>query len=269
MKLGFIGTGNMATAIITGVRDAGFLSGKDMAAFDIHTEKLKALAESAGLTACASNAEVAASCSAVLLAVKPHMIAPVLGEMKQEFAAGNKLLISIAAGTTIAQLEALVGANCPIVRVMPNVNLMAGAGVAAVCGNTKASREHLDFVLGLFRSAGMAFELEERFFSVFTAIAGSSPAYAYLFIDSMARAAVKYGMPKELATRIAAQAVFGSAKTVLESTDAPWVLIDKVCSPGGTTVAGLLALEEEKFLTTVVKGIDAAIARDQELMAKK
>ena len=111
--------------------------------------------------------------------------------------------------------------------------------------------------------------MAEKDFSNFTAIAGSSPAYAYLFIDTLARAAVKHGLPKQLSTEIAAQAVLGSAKMILESEENPWGLIDKVCSPGGTTVAGLLAMEENNFMTSIIKGIDATIQKDQEMQNKK
>ena len=149
----------------------------------------------------------------------------------------------------------------PIVRVMPNVNAMIGEGAAAVCGNKFPSKEQVNFVVEMFNAIGMAMELPENYFSVYTAIAGSSPAYAYLFIDSLARGAVKNGLPKDIATKIAAQAVLGSAKMILESDEDPWVLINKVCSPGGTTVAGLVALEDEAFISTVIKGVDATIKK--------
>lgn len=151
---------------------------------------------------------------------------------------------------------------------MPNVNAMIGKGAAAVCGNTFASEEQIEYVLQMFQAVGLAWRLPEKDFSNFTALAGSSPAYAYLFIDSIARAGVKNGLSKELCTEIAAQAVLGSAQMILESGENPWTLIDSVCSPGGTTVAGLLALEEEAFISTIVKGIDATIVRDQELNQK-
>jgi len=150
---------------------------------------------------------------------------------------------------------------------MPNVNATVGEGCAAVAGNAAASREDVELVLGMFQAVGEAWELDESQFSAFTAIAGSAPAFAYLFVDSLARGAVKAGMPKALATSIAAQAVLGSARMVLESDSSPWDLIDTVCSPGGTTVAGLLALEDRGFLSTVVHGVSSTIARDKEIGA--
>jgi len=139
--------------------------------------------------------------------------------------------------------------------------------MTAVTGNDRTSADSLEEVLGLFRSVGDALELEEKHFSAFTAVAGSSPAYAYLFIDSLARGALEAGLPKAVATQIAAQAVAGSARMVLESGEHPWALIDTVCSPGGTTIAGLLALEKNAFVATVVEGIRATVARDRELGA--
>lgn len=269
MKIGFVGGGNMATAIIKGMTDSGYVKPADIFVYDIAVDKMRALASEVGFTPCASSREVVETADVIILAVKPQILPDVLIELREPIVSGNKLVVSIAAGTSIEKLHNALSDEISVIRVMPNVNLMAGQGAAAVCGNARASRDQIEFVLGIFRSAGTAVELDEKFFSVFTAIAGSSPAYAYLFIDSMARAAVKHGLPKDIATEIAAQAVLGSAAMVLKSAECPWSLIDKVCSPGGTTVAGLLALEEEKFLSTVVKGIDATIARDKELSAGK
>lgn len=265
MKIGFIGTGNMATAIIKGVVDQKTMSPKNIFAYDVLADKLDFLAKEFGFQACRSGLEVIQNVDAIVLAVKPQILSGALSDLRDEIKNTKKLVISIAAGTTLEKLQKELGDETPIVRVMPNVNLMVGEGTAAVCGNAQATQEQIQFVLNIFQSAGTAIQLEEKDFSNFTAIAGSSPAYAYLFIDSIARAAVKHGLPKEVATKIAAQAVLGSAKMIKESKETPWELIDKVCSPGGTTVAGLLALEENRFIATVVSGIDATIKRDKEI----
>jgi len=183
------------------------------------------------------------------------------------------LLVSIAAGTTTEAIYDIFETNQPVkvVRVMPNVNAMIGEGAAAVCGNKFATKEDVSLIVDMFNKIGRAWELEEKYFSNFTALAGSSPAYAYLFIDSIARAGVKNGLPKDIALEIATQAVLGSAKMIEESKENPWTLIDRVCSPGGTTVAGLVELENNAFISTVIKGIDATIEKDLDLMnqAKK
>ncbi|MDR2832823.1 MAG: pyrroline-5-carboxylate reductase, partial [Streptococcaceae bacterium] len=176
------------------------------------------------------------------------------------------LLISIAAGKTLENLEEMVGhPKVSIIRVMPNVNVQIGLGASAVTGNEASSENQIDFVLNLFSSVGKAWIVPEKDFSAFIAMAGSSPAFTYLYIDSLARAGVKHGLTKEKALEYAAQATLGSAAMILESKENPWSLIDRVSSPGGTTVAGLLALEDQAFLSTVVKGVDATIARDVEL----
>ena len=230
MKISFIGAGNMASAIAKGALKKQFIAAENLYFYDIQVEKTAAFAQEIGAHAVASPQEA-------------------------------------IAGTTIAELYQLFETTQPLrlVRVMPNMNALIGAGAAAVCGNAFASPEDIQTVLSLFRAVGQAWELEEQYFSIFTAIAGSTPAYAFLFIDSIARAAVKNGMNKELALEIATQAVLGSAQTLANSTENPWTLIDQVSSPGGTTVAGIVELENNAFISTVIKGIEATILRDQEL----
>lgn len=267
MKIGFIGTGNMATAIIKGMIAKEFVAAKDIYLYDILTDKVQGLAEELGATRCSSNTTLIEAVDVVVLSVKPNLIEQVLLDTKSVILAKRPLLVSIAAGTPTDKLYRFLQTDqeISIVRVMPNVNAMIGKGAAAVCGHDFATKQQVDYVLKMFQSVGSAWRLDEDDFSNFTALAGSSPAYAYLFIDSMARAGVKHGLSKELANEIAAQALLGSAQMVLESGENPWTLIDQVCSPGGTTVAGLLALEEEAFMSTVVKGIDATIAKDREM----
>lgn len=270
MKIGFIGTGNMASAIIKGIIEKNFINASDVYLFDVMNEKVKKFAKEIGANACNSNKELVSAVDAVVLAVKPTVIKKVVSEIKDDILKNKSLIISIAAGTPIEKLQQLLKTEekIPIVRVMPNVNAMIGEGAAAVCGNAYASDEQISYVLTMFQSVGQAWHLEEKDFSNFTALAGSSPAYAYLFIDSIARAGVKNGLPKELSNQIAAQTVLGSAKMILESNENPWTLIDRVCSPGGTTIAGLVTLEDESFISTVIKGIDATIEKDMELNQK-
>lgn len=279
MTVGFIGTGNMTTAIVRGMVTAGFVPASEIVVFDPNAHKREALARDLGVVAVESNEALVAASDVVVLAVKPQVLPGVLAPLAAQIADRRRVVVSIAAGTTLAKLDGLLAVEgaegsegteagaTPVVRVMPNVNAMIGAGMAAVCGNAAASSDDVAFVVAMFTSVGAAIELPEAQFSTYTAIAGSSPAFAYLFIDALARAAVAAGMGKELATQIAAQTVLGSAQMVLESEKSPWDLIDTVCSPGGTTVAGLLALEDRAFLSTVAHGVAATIARDQELTA--
>ena len=270
MKIGFIGIGNMATAIINGIIDNGFASGEDLYLFDISTDRVKKLANEINANVCLTSDDLIKTTDAVVLSVKPNIIESVLKSTRDDIIKNKPLIISIAAGTPLAKIYGFLETDqaVPVVRVMPNVNAMIGEGAAAVCGNDFASEEQVDFAVGMFDAVGKAWRLPEKDFSNFTAIAGSSPAYAYLFIDSIARAGVKNGLPKDLATQIAAQAVLGSAKMVEESGENPWTLIDRVCSPGGTTVAGLVALEDKSFISSVIHGIDVTIEKDQELNDK-
>ena len=267
---GFIGTGNMASAIVQGAVSSGYLDGEDVVLFNPTASKAQRLADATGAAVAESALEVAQTADVVVLGFKPGTFPEVLPTLAESLVDHDAVVVSIAAGLTLDRLAALFGpdgASLAIVRAMPNVNALVGASMTAVTGNDRTSADSLEEVLGLFRSVGDALELEEKHFSAFTAVAGSSPAYAYLFIDSLARGALEAGLPKAVATQIAAQAVAGSARMVLESGEHPWALIDTVCSPGGTTIAGLLALEKNAFVATVVEGIRATVARDRELGA--
>ena len=257
----------MATAIIKGMIAKQFVKPENVYLFDILTDKVNGLAKEVGANACLSNTSLIEEVDLVVLAVKPNLIEQVLLENKSVILANKPILVSIAAGMSTEKIYRYLKTEeeVAIIRVMPNVNVQTGKGASAVCGHDFATKEQMEYVLKMFQSIGKAWPLAEKDFSTFTALAGSSPAYTYLFIDSIARAGVKHGMPKDLATEIVAQAVLGSAEMVLESKENPWTLIDQVCSPGGTTVAGLLALEEEAFIATVAKGIDATILREQEM----
>ena len=270
MKIGFIGTGNMATAIIQGIVEKEYIHGENVYLFDVLSDKVSTLSKKINGQACHSVEELIERVDVVVLAVKPTIVETIVGEAKEHILSKQPLIVSIAAGTPLAKIYKFLNTDqaVPIVRVMPNVNATIGLGAAAVCGNQFASEKQVNAIVHLFEAVGLAWQVPEKDFSAFTALAGSSPAYAYLFIDSLARAGVKHGLTKELATQYAAQAVLGSAKMILASEENPWTLIDRVCSPGGTTVAGLLALEEEAFIATVVKGIDATIAKDQEMNKK-
>lgn len=273
LKIGFIGVGNMASAIVEGIVAKEFVSGSQVYLFDILTEKVQQFAGTLGAHAMNSPEEVIANVDVLVLAVKPNIVRTALLNAKEGILEKQPLLVSIAAGTTTEAIYDIFETNQPVkvVRVMPNVNAMIGEGAAAVCGNKFATKEDVSLIVDMFNKIGRAWELEEKYFSNFTALAGSSPAYAYLFIDSIARAGVKNGLPKDIALEIATQAVLGSAKMIEESKENPWTLIDRICSPGGTTVAGLVELENNAFISTVIKGIDATIEKDLDLMnqAKK
>jgi len=264
-KIGFIGTGNMAQAIIRGMIRTGNTTPKNIFCTDICTDKLLAFATETDVTVCGNNNELVGQSDVVVLAVKPYALPAVLGELREAVSKRQPLMVSVAAAVTLEDMSRVLYYGAPIVRVMPNVNATVGAGMSAVCGGEFAAREQIDYVLDLFTAVGVSTELPERDFPCFSALAGSAPAFAYMFIDSLARGAVRHGLSKDTATKIAAQTVLGSAKMILESNEVPWALVDKVCSPGGMTIEGVAALERGAFVADVMDAMDAAVRRDAEM----
>ncbi len=263
--LGFIGTGNMATAIIKGILTSGLLKGSEIAVFDICEDKANNLSAKHGVKVLSSAKEIAAKCDKVVLSVKPNIFPELLREIGSVLRENKPLIISIAAGKTLEFIAAQLPYDAKIVRVMPNINAKVGGAVSAYCGNENASDSDLDFVKALCESFGIAVNIDEKLFSIYSAIGGCSPAFAYMFIDSLARAAVKNGMPKAQALEVAAGAVLGSAKMILESTEHPWALVDQVCSPGGTTIEGVAALQRGSFEALVGEAVEAAYNKDKNL----
>lgn len=262
---GFIGAGNMASAMISGLVSSGTLKGEDLAVFDICTEKSKKLAEKFGLKSFESAAGLVESCNRVVLSVKPNVLADVILPLGNIIEEKQPLVISIAAGKPLSFLEERLHGCVRIVRVMPNINAAVGEAVSAFCPNKNATEADVAFVRAMCESFGTAVALSENMFPLFGVIGGSSPAFAYMFIDSMARAAVKHGMPKAQALEICAQAVLGSAKMILEAKEHPMELTDRVCSPGGTTIEGVLSLKKNGFEAAVAAAVDAAVEKDKRL----
>ncbi|MDR0846956.1 MAG: pyrroline-5-carboxylate reductase [Lactobacillales bacterium] len=253
MKIGFIGNGNMANAIITRLRTHKhfdlYVSGIDFAEVSAYAAELE-------ITAIDGNSALAAEVDVVVLAVKPNIVPLVLAEIDVK----DKLLITIAAGLSLSSYP-----DSAVVRVMPNLNARIARAVSAIVANGFVDEAQLAVAKEIVSSIGSVYEIPEKDFSTFTAIAGSSPAFVFEFIDAMSRAALSHGMPKALATEIAANAVAGSAELLAFEHANPWDLINQVSSPGGTTVAGSRALHENGFYNTVMQAIDAVIERDQEL----
>ncbi len=264
MKIGFIGAGNMAGAILRGMTAAGF-PGNDLLVYDTDAAKLAALFEECGIRICDSSTEAAEGADAVLLAVKPQVFPEVLPALSPVLRQRRPLVISIAAGKTLASIQAMTGPELPIVRVMPNLNARVGEAMSAFCGNSLVTEEHRNAVRMIFETVGEIMELEERYFSAYSAIAGCSPAFTFLYVDALAQAAVRYGISKAAALQIAEQAVLGSARLLKESGDHPRALMDAVCSPGGTTIEGVRALVREGFEAAVQAAVEASTDKDRKL----
>jgi pyrroline-5-carboxylate reductase len=259
MKFGFIGTGVMAGAMLESALAAGYFPKEDVLVYD------KYHPEAAGRFGCAtaeSAVKLVEQCGVVQLGMKPQDLPAALEELDEPLQARQPLVISIAAGAPLKKIAVFAA---KAVRLMQNINATVGQGMTAYCATEQVTRDELAWVKGYCECFGRAVQLEEKHFSAFTALAASAPAFAYLFIDELARAGVTAGLPKALALEIAAQTVFGSAALVKESGLHPYELVDRVCSPGGTTIAGVNALREHGFAHAVSQATLAAFARCEEL----
>lgn len=254
-EIGIIGIGNMGSAILKGLLHVYEKS--ELIFTDVNKERCRQITEETGVAFAETNKECAANAKYVLLAVKPQYFTPVLDSIRDVLTAAN-VVISIAPGITTAQLKETLGADRRVVRAMPNTPALLGEGMTGVCYDPEAlSEEEKAAVEKIFGSFGRMRLVEERLMNAVVCVSGSSPAYVYMFIEALADSAVKYGLPRDAAIEMAAQAVAGSARMVLETGEHPEALKDKVCSPGGTTIAGVAALEEWGFRNAVIKAGDA------------
>lgn len=258
MKIGFIGTGTMAGAMLKCALERGFLRREDILVYD----KNVPLMQSYGVACAESAADAAAQCDVIQLGVKPQDQPALLEAIAPALQAKQPLVISIAAGVA---LEKIAPYASRAARLMPNINTAVGQGMTAWCATQAATAGDRMLVADYCACFGQAIELDEKHFSAFCALAGSGPAYVFLFMDELARAGVTAGLPKALALEIAAQTVLGSAVQVQQSTAHPYELLDRVCSPGGTTIAGINALREHGFAHAVSQAVLAAQRRDQAL----
>ena len=264
MKLGIIGAGNMASAIIGGIIKKGIIPANEIiCSTPVEAERTKA-ANAFGINVTESNTEVVKSAEVLLLAVKPQVVPVVVEEIKDTVSA-DQLIISIVAGKTIAWYNEAFGRNLKIVRTMPNTPALVGEGCSAVCRNDLVSDDDFHFVMELLESFGKAYTVPESLMDVVVGVSGSSPAYVFLFIEAMADAAVAGGMPRKQAYEFAAQSVLGSAKMVLETGKHPGELKDMVCSPAGTTIEAVRALEEGGFRGVVMDAVTACIDKSKSL----
>jgi len=266
VKIGFIGSGNMGGAIFKGFIKNNAVKAEDIYIYRLSKEKLMKDADEYGINAAQSYSELISKTDCIIMAVKPNVLRNLLTEISAYI--NNKLIVSIAAGVEIAEIEKLLGFKAPIIRVMPNINAEICMSATAYCCNDMVSSEQIEFITSIFNKIGMTAEIEEDKFAIFSAIAGCSPAYVYLFIDSLAKGAQKLGMNKKQALKIAAYAALGSSKMLIDSDMHPCELADRVCSPGGTTIEGLCTLEDYRFESALVKAVEASVKKDKILSGK-
>jgi len=264
MKIGFIGAGNMGGAILQGALDKGFLSSDEVTVYDISADIQKRW-DNAGIHIASTDIELVQSCEWIVLAVKPVFLAGVLKNIVPVLNE-NKKVISTAAGWSIQMLmDAMGESGAKLLRVMPNTPALVGEGLLALCEETTLCAEDYVWAQKLFATLGVVQIIPERLMDAVIAVSGSSPAYVFMFIDAMADAAVKLGMPRQMAISSAAQAVLGSAKMVLDTKMHPAVLKDQVCSPGGTTIEAVQVLEENGMRGAVMKAMCACAEKSKAM----
>src|SRR4051812_1354222 len=266
-RWGFIGAGKMATALARGMIGAGTARPGAIWASDPVAAAREALAAGAGVTASPSNVEVARQCDVLVLAVKPQSLPQVLAELQPAVTAEH-LVISIAAGVALATLTAGLGPDCRLVRVMPNTPALVGAGAAGYCLGQNADAEDESIVRSCLEAVGRAYRVPEPLLDAETGLSGSGPAFVYLIIEALSDGGVRVGLPRDVATALAAQTVLGAARMVLETGLHTGTLKDQVTSPGGTTIAGLHALERGGLRAALIDAVEAATHRSSELAAQ-
>lgn len=254
MKLAFIGTGNMGSAIMGGVIGKGVIPAEEIIGAEPREEGRDKVREKYGIQVTADNREAARQADTIILSVKPQFYEDVIAQIK-EVVREDQIIISIAPGKTLAWIEEQFGKPVKLVRTMPNTPALVGEGMTAASPNAQMTEEETAYVKGLLESFGRVEIIPERLMDTVVAVSGSSPAYVFILIEAMADAAVSGGMPRSQAYQFAAQAVLGSAKMVLETGRHPGDLKDMVCSPGGTTIEAVRILEERGFRSAVIEAM--------------
>lgn len=263
LKIGFIGMGNMGYAMLKG---ALHIFDKDEMIFcDANESRMNQITEETGVRHADSNAECANAVKYLVLAVKPQFYSQVIKNIVN-VVTKEHVIISIAPGITIQYLVDELGFDSRIVRAMPNTPALLGAGMTGVSYDSSLfTFDEKEIIEKFFSSFGKVRVVDEKLLSAVTCASGSSPAYVYMFIEAMADSVVKYGLPREMAYEMVAQTVMGSAKMVLETKEHPGKLKDNVCSPAGTTIAGVAALEEYGFRNAVIKATDACYIKAENM----
>ncbi len=254
MKLGFIGTGNMASAIMGGIIKKAIIPAEEIIGADLFAPGRERVQKQFGIHVTDSNKEVVEKAEVIILSVKPQFYESVINEIKDDIKK-EQIVITIAPGKTLAWLSEKFGKDVKLVRTMPNTPAMVGEGMTAACPNEHMTEEEIAYVRTLLESFSRVEIVPERLMDVVVSVSGSSPAYVFVMIEAMADAAVSGGMPRAQAYQFAAQAVLGSAKMVLDTGKHPGELKDMVCSPAGTTIEAVRTLEERGFRSAIIEAM--------------
>lgn len=265
MKIGFIGCGNMASAIIRGAVESKSFLPLDIICYDVEMNKSELLKNSLGICKADTLSVLIDESDVIVLAVKPNVFPVLIPEIKDQVKERMPLVVSIAAGKTIEFITDLFGFSVPVVRVMPNLNAEVFEAISAYCPSENVTSSQIETVEKLLNSFGKCIRLDEEYFSIFSVVGGCAPAYSFLFIKALVDGAIKYGLPEELALKVASQTVLGSAKMLQRDGADAEELIRRVCSPGGTTIEGINSLRDDNFVDTVIKAMKASYDKDKRM----
>ena len=263
--IGFIGCGNMAKPIIRNVKEKNVFDKQNIYVYDINKEMLSDFCKKTEINAAESEKAICRECDVVVLCTKPQVFAALLPEIAEDMKQNNPLVVSIAAGKDTESIASLLGYNARVARIFPNLNAEVGEAASAYTGNSLVSETELALVGRICSSYGEARHLPEELFPVFGVLGGCVPAYAFMFIGALAKAAEANGLDSETARDVAVQAVLGSARLLKECGGDTDEWISKVCSPGGTTIQGINSLREDCLEKVVSKAFGKSLARDKEL----
>ena len=262
--VGFVGTGNMGEALVQGLLHGHLCRPDQILCSDVRPERLKLVRETYGVKGTSHNIEVVKQSEIILLSVKPQTMKHIIEEVSK-YLDFSKLIISIAAGVSLAAIESHAGKELKLVRVMPNICVSVREGASAIAGGKHATKEDLAIAKTIFDSVGKSVLIEEDLLDAVTGLSGSGPAYIFLIIDALADAGVKMGLSRHDSIILASQTVLGAAKMLIETKEHPGRLKDMVTSPGGTAIAGLHTLEQGGVRTTLINAVEVATQRSRDL----
>jgi pyrroline-5-carboxylate reductase len=267
-KLSVLGAGKLGGILLRAYLKQGLFRAKNVTATVKHGEKAAALTKELGVSVTSDNRAAVKDADIVLLGVKPQVVAEVLKEIAPEIGA-KAVVISVAASVPTSYLEQHLGDRAAVVRAMPNTPAAVGCGMTGICRGAHAGAEHLEIARAMFDAVGRTVVVDEKNMDAVTGLSASGPAFAYIILESLAEAGVKVGLPRDVATLLAAQTMKGSASVVLETGDHPALLKDAVTTPAGCTIDGILELEEGKLRVTLIKAVVKATSRAGELLFEK
>jgi len=266
-RMAVLGAGKIGGILLRAFLEQKLVPPKRVHATVLHAEKAQALASQLGIHASGDNRMAVRDADIILLALKPQAVREVLEEIKAEMKPG-KLIVSVAASVPTSYMEKILGPGVPVVRAMPNTPCAIGCGMTGVAKGAHASKEHLDIAQAMFEAVGRVVFVEEKHIDAVTGLSASGTAFVYILLESLAEGGVKVGLPRDVATLLAAQTMLGAARMVLDTGDHPALLKDAVTTPAGSTIDGILELEDGKVRVTLIKAVMKATQRARELLVE-